>query len=163
MKRVFLAILLIAPVLLAGCVVTPAYRYSGGDGGYYYSQPYSGSTVVYGSAGASWYPYDGYYQGPWVSYPQTRVYVHDGDRYRGHDRYRDHDRYRHADGDGHSRRFANRFRQTVQQHYGDRGQRPRLARPQSQSARPSGHVSRSRPAPRRHEPSHNKNWRHFSH
>ncbi len=157
MKRVFLAILLIAPALLAGCVVTPAYRYNGGGGGYYYSQPYSGSTVIYGNAGASWYPYDGYYQGPWVSYRPTRIYSHDGDR------YRDHDRYRHADRDGQHRRFANRFRQTVQQHYGVRGQRPRLSRPQAQQSRPTRHVSRSQPAPRRHHRQHDKNGRRFSH
>jgi hypothetical protein len=162
MKRVVLAILLTAPLLLAGCVVTPAYRYHATDGGYYYGgadvgYPY-GSYYPYGGG---YYPYDGYYQGPWVSYRSSRVYRRDHDDRR----VRDRDRYRHhpyVGGD--HRRFANRFRHMVQQQDGARGQQPRLARPQAHRTRPARHDTRLRPAPRTAPPQRHRDrkhdWRH---
>lgn len=128
MKRVILICLVLAAGLLTGCVVTPAYRYSGGAGGYYYGQPYQGSTVVYGGAGV-WYPYD-YYYGPWAPYAGARVYYYDHDGGHG---------YRHDRND----RFATRFHRSVQRQY-DGGQ-PRQPRsrvsPQRQG---SGQGSRQR-------------------
>jgi hypothetical protein len=124
MKRVLFAVVPLALALLAGCVVTPAYRYSGGNGGYYYSRPYQESTVIYGGA-STWYPYaaygyDAYGYAPWAYYPSTRVYVRDRDDYRDrgyHDRG-------HQDG---RNRLATRFRQRVIQRHAPRRQPRHIA------------------------------------
>lgn len=101
MKRVTSIGLILTLSLLAGCVVTPAYRYNDGAAGYYYGQqPYQGSTVVYGA----WYPsgYGGYY-GPWAPYTGGRY--HDDDDYHGGHRRQ---AYRHDN------RFARRFQRDAQ-------------------------------------------------
>ena len=85
MKRLLVISLILAAALLGGCVVTPAYRYSGGHAGYYYG--YGGSAVYADGYAYPYYGYDGYYGGPWVPYAGASVYYHDRDGYR-HGGYR---------------------------------------------------------------------------
>ncbi|MBB6184916.1 hypothetical protein [Oleiagrimonas soli] len=114
MKRLILSALTVTGLLaLGGCVLTPAYQYSGGSDGYYYGQsPYAADqTVIYGSAGPVYYNdpwYTPYAWGPGVS---TNIYYYSG----GHRRYRygDHDRHDHRY-DGDRRRYD---------HDGDRDRR----------------------------------------
>lgn len=118
MKRLIAICLILAAALLAGCVVTPAYRYGGGRAGYYYGSGASAS-VVYGNGYAYPYYYGGYYDGPWYPYAGGTVYYYDRD---GH-RYARHE-------DGHHR---SRLATTVRRQYGPRTQYDsrRLAQPRS--------------------------------
>ncbi|GAB3027675.1 MULTISPECIES: hypothetical protein [Oleiagrimonas] len=113
MKRILLlAASVLALAALGGCV-TPAYRYSGGNGGYYYGQaPTRSQTVIYGGSSA-------YYGDPWYTpYAwgpgvHTQIYYYgDGHRRYRHDdrdrRYRDRDDRRHRDSD--YRRDHDRYR-----------------------------------------------------
>lgn len=154
MKRTLFAAVIVTLALLAGCVVTPAYRYHGGVGGYYYSQPYRDSTVIYGNAGA-WYPYDSYYYGGWGAYPGARVYIQGRNGY-------DRDDYRHDRHRRHDRRFATRFRQAATSQQGSRRGSPRLAPRTRQATRQPARRATRHTSHRRSHQDKRRSWRRTS-
>jgi len=134
MKRLLVISLTLAAALLGGCVVTPAYRYSGGHAGYYYGY---GSSAVYADGYAyPYYGYDGYYGRPWVPYAGASVYYYDRDGYR-------HDGYRHAQ--GHRRgRLATSVRDQYGPHSYNNPRRLSQPRPAVRSQRQRSNPPRDR-------------------
>lgn len=141
MKRLLVISLILATALLTGCVVTPAYRYSGGHAGYYYG--YGGSAVYEDGYAYPYYGYYGYYGGPWVPYAGARVYYYDRDGHR-------HAYHRRAE--GHRR---GRLATSVREQSGPRSYNNprRLSQP-----RPSARSERQRPHPQR-----DRRWRRDRH